>query len=79
MAPELPEPQIRRVVRQRMREGMLSVTTSPVRLAIVASGKSVCAVCGFSITAGRSECDVSGLRAHEQCAVIWREESDRTA
>jgi hypothetical protein len=78
MSPELPEPEIRRVVRQRMREGTLSATGSPVRPARAASGKNVCIVCGFAITAGRNECEVSGLRAHERCAVIWREESDRT-
>ena len=77
MPPELPEPDIRRVVRQRMREGTLSATTSPGQPAIAAAGKSACVVCGFSITAGRNECEVSGLHVHERCAVIWREESDR--
>jgi hypothetical protein len=75
MAPELPELEIRRVVRHRMREGTLFATTSPVPCATASSGKSVCVVCGFSITAGRNECEVSGFRAHERCAVLWREES----
>jgi hypothetical protein len=77
MAPELPPPEIQRVVRQRMREGTLPAVTRTIPQAGRASGGKLCVVCGFSIVAGRNECEVSGLSAHERCAVIWREESDR--
>jgi len=30
-----------------------------------------------AIRAGRNECEMDGARAHERCAVVWREESDR--
>jgi hypothetical protein len=79
MSPELPETDLRRIVRKRMREGTLSATTRTVPPGKRATGGSICVVCGFSITAGRNECEVSGLRAHEPCAVIWREESDRAS
>jgi hypothetical protein len=77
--PELPESEIRRVVRKRLREGTLLETTSTVRAGAAAIGNSVCIVCGFTIEAGRNESDVSGARAHERCAVVWREESDRAS
>ena len=77
MAAELREADIRRVVQDRMKAGSLSVTTSTIPIGNRASGGTRCIICGSSITAGRNECEVSGLRAHERCAVIWREESDR--
>jgi hypothetical protein len=64
MAPELLETDIRRLVHSRMREGMLPPTTVAIPH-------------GFVIVAGRNEVDVAGFHAHERCAVIWREESDR--
>jgi hypothetical protein len=77
MSPELPEAEIRRVVRRRLREGSLLATTSTVPAPTVAKGNSVCVVCGFAIRARRNECEMDGARAHERCAVVWREESDR--
>jgi hypothetical protein len=77
MSPELPESEIRRVVRKRLREGALLVATHTVPAATAARGNSVCVVCGFAIRAGRNECEMDGARAHERCAVVWREESDR--
>jgi len=76
MSPELLEQQIRRLVRERFREGSLPETTSTVPPAVAAVGNHVCTVCGFTILAGRRECNVEGAAAHERCAVIWREESD---
>ncbi len=77
MAPELPEPEIQRLVQQRIRKGTLSITTSTIPPARRARGGRPCTVCGFTIATGRNECEVSGLWVHERCAVIWREESDR--
>ena len=77
MAPELPEVEIRRVVRERLREGMLWVISTPIPAATAATGRDDCIVCGFPIGAGRKECAVSGARAHEICATIWLEESPR--
>jgi len=78
MAPELPEAEIRQVVRERLREGILRLVTSTTEIsARRATGRGQCIVCGFAIAAGRKECTVSGVRAHEICAVIWREESAR--
>jgi hypothetical protein len=77
MSPELPEPEIRRLVRQRFREGSLLVTTGTIPPAVAAIGNHVCTVCGFAIVAGRNECNVEAAAVHERCAVIWREESDR--
>ena len=77
MSPELPESDIRRIVRQRLREGTLLAATRTVPAAAAASGSNVCLVCGFAIRAGRNECAIDGARAHEGCAVMWREESDR--
>lgn len=77
MSPELPESEIRRIVRQRLREGSLLAVTSAVPAATAARGNKVCVVCGFAIRAGRNECEMDGARAHERCAVVWREESDR--
>jgi len=77
MSPELPEPEIRRVIRKRLRAGTLLAATGTVPPATAARGNSVCVVCGFAIRAGRNECEMNGARAHERCAVIWREESDR--
>ena len=77
MSSELPEAEIRRIVRKRLREGTLLAATSTVPTATAARGYSVCMVCGFAIRAGRNECEMDGARAHERCAVVWREESDR--
>lgn len=77
MSPELPEAEIRRVVRRRMREGSLLATTSTVPAATVAKGNTACVVCGFVIRPRRNECEMDGARAHERCGVVWREESDR--
>jgi hypothetical protein len=77
LMPELLEPDIRRVVQQRIREGTLPATARVIPPGRRATGGTPCIVCGFTITAGRNECEVSGLRVHERCAVIWREESDR--
>jgi hypothetical protein len=76
MAPEIPESEIRRVVRERMREGVLAVVTGRIPPGDVAKGGGYCVICGFVIAAGRHECEILGLHAHERCAVIWREESD---
>jgi hypothetical protein len=77
MAPELPEPEIRRLIRQRFREGSLLVMTRTIPPGVAGLGNHICTVCGFAILAGRNECNVEGAAAHEGCAVIWREESDR--
>ncbi len=77
MAPELPESEIRRVVRHQMRERALPTIGSTIPPGRRASGGTRCVVCGFDITAGRNECEVGGLWANETCAVIWRQESDR--
>ena len=74
---ELLEPDIRRVVQQRIREGTLSATTRTLPPGRDATGGTPCIVCGFTITVGRNECEVSGFHVHERCAVIWREESGR--
>jgi hypothetical protein len=75
--PELLESDIRRVVQQRIRKGTLSATILTLPPSRRATGGTPCVVCGFTITAGRNECEVSGFHVHERCAVIWREESDR--
>ena len=77
MSPELPDSEIRRIVRKRLREGTLLAATGTVLAATEAMGRSVCVVCGFTVRAGRNECEIEGTRAHERCAVAWREESDR--
>ncbi len=77
MSPELLEPDIRRLVQSRIREGTLSPTTVVIPPGRLSKGGDTCIVCGFVIIAGRNEADVSGFHAHERCAVIWREESDR--
>jgi len=77
MAPDLPKAEIQRVIRERMREGVLCSIDTPVPAATTATGRGQCIVCGFAIGAGRKECQVAGARAHEICTVIWREESDR--
>ena len=81
MAPDLPEAEIQRVVRERMREGVLPSIDAPLPAATDAKStdaarSSQCIVCGFAIGAGRKECQVSGGSAHEICAMIWRDESD---
>ena len=75
--PELREPDIRRLVQNRIREGMLPATTVVIPPGRQSYGGDTCIVCGFVIIAGPNEVDVSGFHAHERCAVIWREESDR--
>jgi hypothetical protein len=77
MAPELLETDIRRLVHSRMREGMLPPTTVAIPPGRQSYGGDTCIICGFVIVAGRNEVDVVGFHAHERCAVIWREESDR--
>jgi hypothetical protein len=76
MSPELPEREIRRVIRERIREGLLRTIAPPVPAATASAGGSSCMVCGFSISADRAECDMAGARAHERCAEIWCEESN---
>jgi hypothetical protein len=77
MPPELLETDIRRLVHSRMREGMLPPTTVAIPPGRQSYGGDTCIICGFVIVAGRNEVDVAGFHAHERCAVIWREESDR--
>ncbi len=77
MAPELPEREIGRIVRDRFRKGTLAVTDQAIPPATRANGTHACLVCGFTISAGRNECLVPDGYAHEVCAVVWREESDK--
>jgi hypothetical protein len=74
--PELPESDIKRIVRQRLREGSLNRAAETLR-PVASLGGRVCSVCGFSITLGRTECQVAGNPAHFTCAVVWNEESER--
>lgn len=77
MAPELPEREIRRLVRDRFRTGTLPVTDQAIPPARRANGANACLVCGFMISADRNECAILDGHAHEMCAVLWREESDK--
>jgi hypothetical protein len=77
MSPELPDREIRRVVRDRLRKGTLPIADTAIPSARAAAGTNACVVCGFTISADRNECAVLDGSAHEPCAVIWREESDR--
>ncbi len=77
MSPELLETDIRRLVQSRIREGTLPATTIAIPPGRRSKGGDTCIICGFVILAGRNEADVSGLHAHERCAVIWREECDQ--
>ncbi len=77
MAPELPEREIERLVRERFRKGTLPLTDQAIPSATLANGTHACLVCGFTISAGRNECAAIDGHAHEGCAVVWREESDR--
>ena len=77
MSPELLEADIRRLVQGRIRKGTLPPTTVVIPPGRRSNGEDTCVVCGFVIVAGRNEADLSGLHAHERCAVIWREESDQ--
>src|SRR5215467_10157003 len=77
MAPELPAREIGRIIRERVRRGTLPVTDQAIPPAVCAKGTNACAIRGFTISAGRNECGVLDGYAHELCAVVWREESDR--
>lgn len=79
MSPELPEAEIRRIVRERLREGVLRKAPATLPEARTAVGRSSCMVCGFAISKGRSECQVAGASAHERCAIVWIEESKRAS
>jgi predicted nucleic acid-binding Zn ribbon protein len=79
MSPELPEAEIRRIVRERLREGVLQAALSAISAATMAAGRNSCMVCGFAIAKGRRECRVGGASAHERCATIWIEESKRAS
>ena len=79
MSPELPEAEIRRIVRERLREGVLRKAPAAFPAARTAAGRNSCMVCGFAISKGRSECQVAGASAHERCAIVWIEESKRAS
>ena len=79
MSPELPEAEIRRIVRERLREGVLRKAPAALAEARTATGRNSCMVCGFAISKGRSECQVAGANAHERCAMVWVEESKRAS
>jgi len=79
MSPELPEAEIRRIVRERFREGVLRKAPTALPEARTAAGRNSCMVCGFAISKGRSECQVAGASAHERCAMVWIEESKRAS
>jgi hypothetical protein len=69
--PELPESDIRRIVRRRLTEGILNRATGSLRPVTSVGGRS-CSVCGFSITLGRNECQVAGnVAALEHRRVVW--------
>src|SRR5262249_31213160 len=79
MSPELPEAEIRRIVRERLREGVLRKAPTALPEARGAGGGNSCWVCGFAIPRGRGECQVAGASAHERCAMVWIDESKRAS
>ena len=75
MSPDLPEAEIRRIVRERLREGVILKAPASFPEPRTAGGRNSCMVCGFAISKGRSECQVAGASTHERCAMVWIDES----